>query len=97
MLFFLEEVLRYGNLVEIFVIKKQFCDRLNDFILVKFQGEFEENDVIYFVVNQDDVLKVFEGLGQIKISNVFFGMCIVVDDMKCVIKGKKFKFMVFIW
>lgn len=92
--FFSEEVLRHGNSVEILVIKKQLCDRLNDLISAKFQGEPEENDVIYFVANQDDVLKALEGLGQIKTSNAFPGMCTVADDMKCATKGKKSKFTV---
>jgi len=91
---FTEEVLRHGNSVEILVIKKQLCDRLNDLISAKFQGEPEENDVIYFVANQDDVLKAIEGLGQIKTSNAFPGMCTVADDMKCATKGKKSKFTV---
>ncbi|XP_020601510.1 E3 ubiquitin-protein ligase TRIM71-like isoform X1 [Orbicella faveolata] len=91
---FTEEVLRHGNSVEILVIKKQLCDRLNDLISSKFQGEPEENDVIYFVANQDDVLKALEGLGQIKTSNAFPGMCTVADDMKCATKGKKSKFTV---
>ena len=92
--FFSEEVLRHGNSVEILVIKKQLCDRLNDLISAKFQGEPEENDVIYFVANQDDVLKALEGLGQIKTSNAFPGMCTVADDMKCATKGKRSKFTV---
>ncbi|KAJ7389850.1 hypothetical protein OS493_028819 [Desmophyllum pertusum] len=91
---FTEEVLRHGNSVEILVIKKQLCDRLNDLISAKFQGEPEENDVIYFVANQDDVLKALEGLGQIKTSNAFPAMCTVADDMKCATKGKRSNFKV---
>lgn len=91
---FSEEVLKHGNSVEILVIKKQLCDRLNDMISAKFQGEPEENDVIYFSANQDEVLKALEKLGQIKTSNAFPAMCTVADDMKCATKGKKSKFTV---
>ncbi|XP_027048420.1 E3 ubiquitin-protein ligase TRIM71-like isoform X1 [Pocillopora damicornis] len=91
---FTEEVLRHGNSVEILVIKKQLCDRLNDLISTKFQGEPEENDVIYFVANQDEVLKALENLGQIKTSNAFPTNCTVADDMKNATKGRKSKFTV---
>ena len=91
---FSEEVLRHGNSVEILVIKKQLCDRLNELISAKFQGEPEENDVIYFSANQDEVLKALENLGQIKTSNAFPTMCTVADDMKNPTKGKRSKFTV---
>ena len=91
---FSEEVLRHGNPVEILVIKKQLCDRLNNLISAKFQGEPEENDVIYFAANQEEVLKAIESLGQIKTSSAFPTMCAVADDMKCATKGKKSKFTV---
>ncbi|XP_068743648.1 E3 ubiquitin-protein ligase TRIM71-like isoform X2 [Montipora capricornis] len=91
---FTEEVLRHGNSVEILVIKKQLCDRLNELITAKFQGDPEENDIIYFSANQDEVLKALENLGQIKTSNAFPAMCTVADDMKCATKGRKSKFTV---
>lgn len=91
---FTDEVLRHGNSVEILVIKKQLCDRLNELISAKFQGEPEENDVIYFSANQDEVLKALENLGQIKTSNAFPTMCTVADDMKCATKGRRSRFTV---
>ncbi|XP_067023334.1 tripartite motif-containing protein 2-like isoform X3 [Acropora muricata] len=91
---FTEEVLRHGNSVEILIIKKQLCDRLNELISAKFQGDPEENDVIFFSANQDEVLKALENLGQIKTSNAFPTMCTVADDMKCATKGRKSKFTV---
>ena len=91
---FSEEVLKHGNSVEILVIKKQLCERMNALISSKFQGEPEENDIIYFVANQDGVVKAIEGLGQIKTSNAFPAQCTVTDDMKSTLKGRKSKFTV---
>ena len=76
------------------MVKKQLCDRLNHMISSKVQGEPEENDIIYFSANQDEVFRAIEQLGQIKTSNAFPGLCTVTDDMKRAQKGKRSKFTV---
>ena len=60
----------------------------------KIQGDPEENDIIYFSANQDEVFRAIEQLGQIKTSNAFPNLCTVTDDMKRAQKGKKSKFTV---
>ncbi|XP_032222742.2 tripartite motif-containing protein 2 isoform X4 [Nematostella vectensis] len=91
---FTEQVLRHGNSVEILVVKKQLCERLNELITAKFQGEPEENDIVYFVANQEDVVRAIEGLGQIKTSQAFPTMCAVADNVNRAFRGKKSLFSV---
>jgi hypothetical protein len=93
-LFFTEQVLRHGNSVEILVVKKQLCERLNELITAKFQGDPEENDTIYFVANQDEVIRAIETLGNIKTSQAFPNMCSVTDGQTRAIKGRNSKFTV---
>ncbi|XP_031557997.1 E3 ubiquitin-protein ligase TRIM71-like isoform X4 [Actinia tenebrosa] len=91
---FTEQVLRHGNSVEILVVKKQLCERLNELITTKFQGDPEENDTIYFVANQDEVIRAIETLGSIKTSQAFPNMCSVTDGQTRAIKGRNSKFTV---
>lgn len=87
-------MLRHGNSVEILVVKKQLCDRLNELITAKFQGDPEENDTIYFIGNQDEVIRAIEGLGQIKTSQAFPNMSSVNDATTRAVKGRASKFTV---
>lgn len=68
---FTENVLRYGNEAEIMLVKPQMVSRLQNLNEHESQCEPEDNEVVEFSSNDEQLSKVIAKLGQVTTSYVF--------------------------
>ncbi|KAL9955084.1 hypothetical protein ACROYT_G036359 [Oculina patagonica] len=68
---FTENVLRYGNEAEIMLVKPQMVSRLQNLNDHESQCEPEDNEVVEFSSNDEQLSKVIAKLGQVTTSYVF--------------------------
>ena len=68
---FTENVLRYGNEAEVMLVKPQIVSRLQTLSAHESQCEPEENDVVDFFSNDEELSQMIGNLGHVLTSSTF--------------------------